>query len=375
MKPQQLPTLIVLSPTNTDEVQCEDQEGKTLTIGTSESITVMYIPTVLVQQALIAPPYTLYWVDAENITTKLHTIQESEQHAIVLVGNSTEIKAYFIEQGQLDPRPSTLSESTRKRLKELHPGQHGKVSVEENDPTFLARTIRFIRLEGERGNEAQITGTRTGKNVFSTSFGPCNPVVGKRKVDNQFVLNHANSAGFDREGGSGKFLTSIEEGGGADLLAVIQNPNVVNSKTKAPILAGGIALELKSKEVGRISFPEGYNSIACINGNTVILTKNMQFFTTTEEKQELLQQCLRSESAEVSREIDIKDSTQQLPLSSSLMEIQKINKEMKATLKKEKGPYESIIQGLLLLKIKPEAESKTKEQKKESALKSFFKFR
>ncbi|ASQ47423.1 hypothetical protein [Legionella clemsonensis] len=367
MKPDQLPPLVVLSSTTTEHIDCCDSEGKLLLTDSHKPI--LYVPTLLVQQELITPDYVLYLLDNdENLSAKLENIENSEQNAIVLVGTQRDRKAYFIEKGKLiSPYPVELSCGySLEKMKELHPTESGKVNPADNNKNTLATVIRYLRLNGDRANEVEITGTRTGKNVFSMSFGPCNPIVGQRKNDKQFVLNHADGSGVDREGGIGKFLKSIEEGGGADFIAVMQNPKVARSMAKAPIIAGGLAVELKKSNILRINFPEGYNAIACINGDTIILTKNMQFFKTIEEKQELLHKFSSASAAEKSREIEMHDDKQVIDLSGSIEEIERVNQQLKKSTLKKKGPYDAILQGLQSLGIE--------KPKKEGFFRSFLKF-
>lgn len=278
MKPEQLPSLVTLSATQNDNVECIDCNGNVLSIGTTSAI--LYVPTLLVEQALVTPEYSLYLLDDdENLDINLREIENNESNAIVLVGTQRDRNAYFIEEGRLvSPHPVELPCAySLEKIKELKPDEKGKVNPADNNKNTLATVIRRLRLDGGRANEVEITGTRTGIHVFSTSFGPCNPIVGVRKADNQFVLNHADASGVDRLGGIGKFLNSIEKGGGADLILVMQNPKIARSMAKAPILAGGLAVELKKRDVLRVDIPEGYNAIACINGSTIILTRNMQF--------------------------------------------------------------------------------------------------
>ncbi|KTC83787.1 hypothetical protein [Legionella brunensis] len=365
---QELPSLIVLSGAEEGQVISHDKDNKPLSV--TQAATVVFVPVVLVERCLVTPDYVLYMFDNnENIKEKLAEIEKSEQNAVILVGTGKERSVYFVENGRASFHPVTVSCGySLDKISKLTRDENGKVDPVKNDPTILALVIRYLRLDGGHANEAQITGTRTGKNVFSTSFGPCNPIVGKRKDDQLFVLHHADGAFVDRTDGIGQFITSLEEGGGADFVVVMQNPKIARSIGKAPLLAGGLSVELQERNVKRVDFPEGYSAIACVNGTTVILAEKMEFFKNATEKRELIQKHQEHEIKGNGRQVDIRESAQIIPMSQTVKEVKEINQQMKTQRKTKEGPYENILKGLEKMGIVPEI------PKKEGLLKKIFRF-
>lgn len=373
MQPQQyLSSIVILSASSDGQtVQCQDLNGHSLSEESSE--IVMYIPVVLVEHRLVSRDYDLYiFNDEKDLAAKMEEIKKTDRDAMILIGTHKERQAYFIEDKELVslvPQPISCGYDLDK-INSLHVESNGKVDRNSNDYSVLNAIVRHIRLEGGRGNEAEITGTRTGKNVFSHSFGPCNAVVAKRKKDNLFVINHADNVAVDQDGGIGQFLRSVKEGEGAEFIAVMQNPKIKRNIVKAPLIAAGVAVELQDMSVRRINFPEGYNAIACINGNTVILTNKIQFFRDESEKNKLLAE-LRQESNKPmghSREIAMEKGPDIITMPKTLEEVKVINREMKQTSKSKQGPYEMLIIGLQKLGIEVEP------SKKEGLLKRIFKF-
>ncbi|WED42844.1 hypothetical protein [Legionella cardiaca] len=340
-----LPSVIVLDGAGNGQVTVCDIENKPLS--EVQAINVVFVPVVLVHEELVTPDYVLYMFDDDkNLTAKLAEIEKSEKNAIIVIGTDKERRAYFIENARLSSNSVMISCGySLDKINQLVRSENGKVELDKNNPTILATLIRRFRLDGGHANEAEITGTRTGVNVFSTSFGPCNPIIGKRKTDQQFVLHHADGASVDREGGIGKFITDLEKGGGAEFVVVMQNPNIVRSIAKAPLLAGGLAVELREKNLNRVNIPEGYSAVACINGATVIMAKRMEFFKNPEERKALISKFQDQEIREESRLIDIRDPSQIIPMSQTAKDVHVANQQMKKATAKE-GPYKEILNGL-----------------------------
>lgn len=335
-----IPSMLILSPTPTD-VQCYDKKDVRISLEKS-NLLILFVPVVLVPLELVSRKYTLYlFENNQKLAASLKTIQQNETDAIILVGTETERTIYMIENEQL--LPISPKKYFLNHIHELIPAIDGKVLPGNNDRRIMKTVLCQSRLACARGNEAEIAGTRTGKNVFSTSFSPCNPMVGRRKNDQQFVLHHAFTMNVSRDTVTGKFLESVEDGGHADFLAIMQNPKVEKSKGKAPFLVGGLMVELQSLNVKRINIPEGYHSIACINGTTIILSEKMDFFSTEDEKQALIKQYEKN-IQHVSRKVDMDDINQLIPFSETKKEI-KIENTQKASAFYP-NPYKHILQGI-----------------------------
>lgn len=357
-----LPSIVTLSPapsTGGRLVLSQDSEGRLLSLGTSESF--VYIPLVLVEQSLVTRDYELHILkDDKNLIQKIDEIINAGRDAIILLGNEKERVAYFIEDKSL---VSTIPTQIRygfgvDKVNALKLDDNGKVDPANNDPNIMGTLIRQVRLQGGRGNEVEVNGARTGPNVFSQSFGPCNPVLGRRKKDNQFALYHADSSAVDDSGGIGEFLQSVKNGGGAQGVFVVQNPKIKRNIAKAPLIAGGIAVQLHDQSVKRINLPEGFSAIACINGNTVILTSKLVVFRETEKKK-LLEDLGKAESAmEQSREINSYNGPDTILLTQTCKDIVTINEEMKKTLNHKEGPYKGLISDLQELGVGEKATEK-----------------
>ncbi|WP_019215778.1 hypothetical protein [Legionella tunisiensis] len=225
-----LPSIVTLSagPTSSGEaILSQDSEGRNLALGMSESF--VYIPIVLVEQSLVTRDYELYLLKTnENLSEKIDEIIRTGCDAIILLGSEKERVVYFIEDESLIssiPSPIRYGFDVDK-LTLLQLDDNQKVDRANSDLGTVRGIIRQLRLQGGRGNEVEINGTRTGHHVFSQSFGPCNPVLARRRKDNQFVLHHADSSAVDNTGGIGAFLQSVKLGEGAQGVFVVQNPKI-----------------------------------------------------------------------------------------------------------------------------------------------------
>lgn len=331
MLPQDnFPPVIVLSETYDGQVQSLDTNQNPLPLlSHNKDLALIYVPILLVEQQLAYKDYALYFLgDKENLVTKINKIQEQENDAIVLIDTDEVREAYFIEDKMLVislTSPAFLFEYVLGLLKGFQINGEGKLSCSEDLRENFEEVIKRLRIEARRGNEAGTSCTKTGKNVFSRNFGPCNAVIAMRKIDHQFVIYHALGMDMDRSLSNGEFLNSIDAGGGSIFTAVMQNLNKKN-RFKAPVIAGRLAVQLGDKNVNRFDFQEGYTAIACINSNTVILTNCMEIFRDEEEKMALISK-FNLENIESVRIVDVE--TERITLVDTVKDIQALHKEEK----------------------------------------------
>lgn len=358
-----LPQIVILSSgpsLSGGQILSQDSEGGKLALGMSESF--VYIPVILVEQSLVTRDYELYLLqNNENLSEKIDEIIKTGRDAIILLGSGKARVAYFIEDKSLiSSTPSQIRYGFDiEKLNLLQLDNNQKVDRAKSDLVTVRGVIRQLRLQSGRGNEVEVNGTRTGHNVFSQSFGPCNPVLARRKKDNQFVLHHADSSGVDDTGGIGEFLQSVKLGEGAQGVFVVQNPKVKRNVVKAPLIAGGVAVQLQDQSVKRINLPEGFTAIACINGNTVILANKLVVFHDNAEKEKLLQDLNKAQSSmEKSREINSHNGPDIVALAQTLEDVVTVNEEMKKTLNRKEGPYKELISDLKELGVGEKATEK-----------------
>lgn len=288
MQENTIPSLIILSIGSDGKVQCTDQNGKLLPLlSHGESLACIFIPVLMVEQQLAYKDYALYiFENEEELSIKIGTIRQDEDDAILLIGTGEHREIYFIEDKTLVSRIPIpfVCEAYLDLINGLEVSPEGKAA--SSDLYSLNKIIKLLRDTGNRGNEAEISGTRIGLNVFSRDFSPCNAVVARRKKDNQFVLHHSASASMDRSRrGVDLFFEGIAKGEGFTFAAVMQNPKVKKNRLKAPMLAAQLAIQLKDQNVDRINIPEGYGAIACVNGDTIIMTQELRFFSGELDKQ------------------------------------------------------------------------------------------
>ncbi|MCL9682799.1 hypothetical protein [Legionella maioricensis] len=340
MVPQNsVPPVIVLHAASDGQVQVMDTNGNPLSqLEHGSEIALIFVPVLLIEQQLAYKDYVLYQFNSEeNLESKINEIREQEENAIVLIGHDEERKVYFVEDKLLvSSVPTTFYCDDQCIIDELKNNYEGKVNCNEENKDELETLIKHLRFSGGRGNEAGVAGTRTGKNVFSREFAPCNAIVARRKVDHQFVLYHATGIDIDRKASSSVFLESIDRGMGSDFTAVMQNPNIAKNYSKAPIIAGRLMVELKDKNVSRINFPEGYSAVACINNNTIIVTQSMKFFHDENKKAILLSQ-LDLQKTATARVLDLDRECITLPDTAKEILTQYSNEKNIGTLKKDYG--------------------------------------
>ncbi len=289
-----LSSIILLSASDEGKILSKNISGETVPLlDHDKELAVIFIPMLLVELPLVYNDYALYlFHNKEHLELKINNVQQEEQHAIILIGDSDIREAYFIENKTL--RSSTPleigCEYHEYLLNRCKPNNNGKVICDKNNLANIKQFISYIRDCAKLGNEAGITKSRTGNTVFSRNFGPCNPIIAKRKTDNQFVIYHSDCITMVRgQGGAGDFLESIDNGDGPLFTLVLQNPNSYKSRLKAPIIAGKLTVLFNDENVCRISFTEGYSAIACIN-NTIIVTMEMLYFKDETEKNMLINQ-------------------------------------------------------------------------------------
>ncbi len=347
--------VIVLSAATDGNVHGLDINGTRLSLVDHEqTLACIFVPILLVEQRLAYKDYVLYLFNSEdNLKTKISKIQQQEQNAILLIGDDTEREVYFVEDKVLvSSSPTYFScESLMLMINKFRTNNEGKVIYKEEYNSELEKVITHIRFSGKRGNEAGVSGTRTGKNVFSRDFSPCNAVVSRLKENNEFVVYHATGVGMDRAGGAASsFLQSIDNGSGANFIAVMQNPKIPKSILKAPMITGRIAVQLQDKNVSRINVPEGYGAIACINKNTVIISQDMQFFRDDLEK-EMIVKRLNFQNLGAVRVLDL--GRECIPLLETVKEIksQYDNEKNNYAIKME---YENLLNQLEVLNAKEE---------------------
>lgn len=290
-----VPSVIVLSATMDGNVHSLDTDGLRLSlVDHGQELAFIFVPTLLVDQQLVYKDYVLYLLNSEeNLETTISKIQQQEQHAILLIGLGDTKKIYFIEDKVLvSSTPIDFScDCFMYLFNKFETSNEGKVIYKDEYNAELENLVKHIKFSGKRGNEAGVSGTRTGKNVFSRDFAPCNAVISRLKENNEFALYHATGIGIDRGVGTSRsFLHSIDNAGGANFTAVIQNPKRPKSSIKGPWIAGRLAVQLNDKNVYRINVPEGYGAVACINGNTVIISQGMEFFRDDVEKEMIVNQ-------------------------------------------------------------------------------------
>ena len=182
--------------------------------------------------------------------------------------------------------------------------------------------ISYIRDDVTLGNEAGVGKSRTGNNVFSRYFGPCNPIIAKRKTDNQFVIYHSKCPIIARdERGCGDFIDSITNGDGPLFTFVLQNPKSCKSHLKAPIIAGKLAVLFNDENVSRLNFAEGYSAIACINNNTIIVTRDMYYYQDDTEMNMLISKYNNSPNLGAVRVLDLEEEL--IPMANTRQDLQK----------------------------------------------------
>ncbi|MDR3504322.1 MAG: hypothetical protein P4L79_17275 [Legionella sp.] len=319
-----IPSLIILSLGSDGKVQCTDDNGKLLPLlEHGKSLACIFVPVLMVEQQLAYKDYALYiFENGEELSIKIDTIRQQEEHAILLIGTGEEREIYFIEDKTLvshTPVPF-VCEAYIDLINELEVSPEGKVTSSEL--YYLNKIIKLLRDTGNRGNEAEISGTRVGLNVFSRDFSPCNAVVARRKMDNQFVLHHSASASMDRtRRGVDLFLEGIVKGEGFTFAAVMQNPKVKKNLLKAPMLAAQLAIQLKDQNVDRINIPEGYGAIACVNGDTIIMAQELRFFSSELDKQQFIGQ-FKTKNEETVRFIELESECLSLPETARELRVQ-----------------------------------------------------
>ncbi|MFJ1269699.1 hypothetical protein ACD661_14135 [Legionella lytica] len=307
------PSLMVLSTDSNGAVQCTDDDDKPLVLLEHEKpLACIFVPILIVEQQLAYKNYVLYvFANNDDLSNKIKKIKQHEQHAILLIGTDSQREIYYIEDHTLvsDAPVSLFCEAHLELIEELEIGLDGKVASREF--YYLDAVVKLLRNAGNRGYEAEISGTRVGLNVFSRDFSPCNAIVAKRKVDNQFVLHHSTSASMDKtRPGVSLFLQGVGEG--FSFVAVMQNPRNKKNHLKAPILAAQLAIELDDEGIDRINIPEGYGAIACINGDTIIIAQRLEFFKDESDKRQFIEQ-LKTKSEDVVRFIELEKECLSLP--------------------------------------------------------------
>ncbi|USQ13975.1 hypothetical protein J2N86_01085 [Legionella lytica] len=313
MPHNKFPSLIVLSAAPNGKVQCLDDNDEPLSLlGHGQSLACIFVPLLMVEQQLAYKDYSLYiFENADDLPIKINKIMQHEQDAILLIGAREQREIYYIEDSTLVfDTPILIScEIHLELIDELDIGPEGKVTSQES--YYRDTVITLLRNAGHRGNEAEISGTRVGLNVFSRDFSPCNAIVAKRKLDNQFVLHHSTSASMDKtRPGVELFMEGIEDG--FSFAAVMQNPRNKKNYLKAPMLAAQLAIQLHDENISRINIPEGYGAIACINGDTIIMAQRMEFFKSELDKRTVIGQ-LKTKSEETTRFIELDNECLSLP--------------------------------------------------------------
>ncbi|WP_133136286.1 hypothetical protein [Legionella rowbothamii] len=340
MQENTIPSLIILSIGSNGKVQCTDNNGKLLPLlDHGKSLACIFVPVLIVEQKLAYKDYALYiFENEEEFSVKIDAIRQCDEHAILLIGTGEQREIYFIEDKTLVSRIPIpfVCEAYLDLIDELDVSPEGKATSSEL--YYLNKIIKLLRDTGNRGNEAEISGTRVGLNVFSTDFSPCNAVVARRKMDNQFVLHHSTSASMDRtRRGADLFFEGIARGEGFNFAAVMQNPKVKKNLLKAPMLAAQLAIQLKDQNIGRINIPEGYGAIACVNGDTIIMAQELRFFSGELDKQLISQ--LKTKNEETVRFIE---------LESECLSLSETTKELRAQLQREKNnPLTDVYSSLL----------------------------
>ncbi|WP_133136229.1 hypothetical protein [Legionella rowbothamii] len=309
------PSLIVLSTDSNGKVQCLQENGEPLSLlDHGKSLACLFVPILMVEQQLAYKDYALYaFKNADDLSIKINKIKQHEQHAILLIGANERREIYFMEDNRLVSCTPTYidCEVYRDFLHKININSEGKATSEEL--YYLDTFIKLLRQIGNRGNEAGISGTRIGVNVFSRDFSPCNAIVAQRKIDNHFVLHHSTSASMDEtKPGVGLFLDGIIKGEGFTFAAVMQNPKVKKNYLKAPMLAAQLAIQLNDQNIDRINIPEGYGAIACVNGDTIIMAQELEFFKNELDKQKLIGQ-LKTKNRDAVRFIELDNESLSLP--------------------------------------------------------------
>jgi hypothetical protein len=307
------PSLMLLSAAVNGTVQCmDDNDGPVALLEHGQPLACIFVPLLLVEQQLAYKDYVLYvFANDDNLSIKIKKIKQHEQHAILLIGTNSQREIYFIEDNTLvsDIPVPLFCEAHLGLIDELEIDPDGKAASREC--YYLDAVINLLRNAGHRGNEAEISGTRVGLNVFSRDFSPCNAVVAKRKIDKQFVLHHSTSASMDKSRpGVDLFFQGVREG--FSFVAVMQNPRNKKNHLKAPMLAAQLAIELNDESIGRINIPEGYGAIACINGDTIIIAQRLEFFKDELDKRQFMEQ-LKTKSEDVARFIELEHECLSLP--------------------------------------------------------------
>ncbi|CAM4434953.1 MAG: hypothetical protein LEGION0403_FIIPPAGN_02219 [Legionella sp.] len=321
MQQNNFPSLIVLSTGPNGKVQCMDDNGRRLSLlEHGKALACVFVPRLMVEQQLAYKDYALYvFENADELSIKINKIKQHEQHAILLIGAKDRREIYYIEDNTLvSSKPIFIDCELRLDvINELDISPEGKATSREF--YYQDKVTQFLRNAGNRGNEAEIGGTRVGINVFSRDFAPCNAVVAQRKIDNQFVLHHLTSANMDKtRRGVDLFFDGITKGEGLTFSAVMQNPKNKKNHLKAPMLAAQLAIQLKDENVDRINIPEGYGAIACVNGDTIIMAQELEFFKNELDKQKFISQ-LKTKNEDITRFIEL--DNERLSLSETAKEL------------------------------------------------------
>ena len=198
------PSVIVLSATTDGTVHSLDTDGLHLSlVDHAQELAFIFVPTLLVEQKLAYKDYVLYLLNSEeNLEITISKIQQQEHHAILLIGVGAARKIYFVEDKVLvSSIPIGFScDCFMSLLNKLKTSKEGKAIYKDEYNVELENLIKHIRFSGKRGNEAGVSGTRTGKNVFSRDFAPCNAVLSRLKENNgnyparsQIILNPQSS--------------------------------------------------------------------------------------------------------------------------------------------------------------------------------------
>ncbi|CAM4432230.1 MAG: hypothetical protein LEGION0403_FIIPPAGN_01099 [Legionella sp.] len=280
---EKIPPVVFLTPGQHGDIQASSANGQALSplVQHQKNIAVFFVPVLMVQQDLVFNDYALYLItDKNNLFSKLESLAKKSVNAIVLIRTTLMMKkdyvsAYCIEEGKvLDAieLPCVIYYQIINNLRANSEGIIDPVSINEAD---LQNLIKYFLFTTGRGNEVDRGKAKTGRHLFSQDFAPCNAVVAKRKSDDQFVLYHATSPFIDKVGaGSKAFVEGIGEGGD-DFIAVMAKPKLPVNYLKGLMITGRLAVELQNSNVNMYRFEEGYRGVACINGNTVIMTKQM----------------------------------------------------------------------------------------------------
>ncbi|CEG57371.1 hypothetical protein [Legionella fallonii] len=294
---QNLSSIVVLTAGTQGKIQSMDVHGNALSLEKhNKEIEIIFAPILWVEKHLVYRDYELYlFVHEEDFNVNKTSIAAMNENALVLLitrglNEESQITVCFIEDHVCLEPVSIRCINHAKVINEFKTDIEGKVQVTKANEFDISMLIKYIRCIGGRGNEVGIKFSRTGTPLFSQDFAACNAVVAKPKIDNLFALYHAvnSHVGLDSDGVR-DLLTSIHKGKGSSFTAVMQNPHHSTNSVKSFFIAGRLAAQMQDKNVCVIHVKEGYRAIACINSNTIILTKEMEFFQNKEEINKMLE--------------------------------------------------------------------------------------